>query len=411
MLELLLAVIIAMLAMITCTVAVNMFVGPFLRRAGRGDGKSGSESPAAADAPSPSLQTGTRDVAALDAETFATSGAALPSVSVCIPARNEESNIDVLLSALRSQRLQPLEIIVLDDQSEDGTAAVVRRHAGEDERIRLQQGVALPPGWTGKNWACHQLAGGARGDVLLFVDADVRPSPDAVAHTLRAMRRYHADALSAFPRQQLDSLAAAAVIPVMDLLLYGFLPLPLVHRSRAVSLAAANGQWFAFRRPIYTRIGGHTAVKGEIVEDVALARTVKRVGGRMLLTVGTGSVSCRMYKRVAEIREGFSKNFFAAFGFNTPAFLAVLALLAGVFVLPFFLLFTSAWPLALVAIGLNLVIRGLLSWRAGHGLAAMLLHPFGVLAAVFIGVEAILLRYRHGAVGWKGRRISVGDAR
>lgn len=374
MLELLLAVIVALLAMITITVAVNMFVGPFLRRAG-------SESEVS-----------------------------LPSVSVCIPARNEEANIGILLSAMHTQSLSPLEVLVLDDQSEDGTAKVVRTHAAEDGSIRLLQGETLPPGWTGKNWACHQLAAAAQGDVLLFVDADVRPSSEAVAHTLRAMHRYHADALSTFPRQLLDSVAAAAVIPVMDLLLYGFLPLPLVHRSRAVSLAAANGQWLAFRRAAYAGIGGHAAVKGEIVEDVALARAVKRSGGRLLLTVGAGSVSCRMYRRVAEIREGFSKNFFAAFGFNTTAFLAVLTLLLGVFVLPYFLLFTTAWPLALLAVGLNLVIRFLLSWRAGHGSLAVLLHPFGVLAAVLIGIEAILLRYRHGAVGWKGRRIPVGDA-
>lgn len=374
MLAPLLIVIVVLLAMISMTVLANMLAGPFLRRAGRDRGDDAS----------------------------------LPSVSICIPARNEESNIGILLSAMRGQQLRPLEILVLDDHSEDGTAAVVRGHADEDGRIRLLRGEALPPGWTGKNWACHQLAQAARGEVLLFVDADVRPTSEAVAHTLRALRRYRADALSAFPRQQLDTLAAAAVIPVMDLLLYGFLPLPLVPRTRNAALAAANGQWFAFRRDAYRSIGGHEAVRGEIVEDVALARAVKRSGARMLLTVGMGSVSCRMYGRVAEIREGFSKNFFAAFGFNTPLFLGVLALLAAVFVLPFALLFTSAWPLATVAVALNVLIRGLLSWRAGHGWVALLLHPAGVSAAVLIGMEAIMLRYRHGAVGWKGRRISVG---
>lgn len=376
MLPVLLTAVIVLLAVIAATVTVNMLAGPFLRRAG----STGSYS----------------------------TGGSSPSVSVCIPARNEAHNIGAMLRLLRDQSLPAHEILVLDDQSDDDTAALVREHAEADARIRLLRGTALPAGWTGKNWACHQLSEAASGEILCFVDADVRPGPDALRHTLNAMQRYRADALSAFPRQLLDGVAAAMVIPVMDLLVYGFLPLPLVHRSRAVSLAAANGQWFAFTRDIYRRSGGHAAVRGEIVEDVQLARAVKRSGGRMLLTAGKGSVACRMYRGWAEIRRGFSKNFFAAFGFRTLPFLAVLGMLSALFVLPFLLLFTPAWQMALVAVALNLFIRALLSWRAGHGPLSMLLHPFGIAAAVLIGLEAVRLRYRRGAVRWKERDIRVG---
>ena len=382
--------VVVLLTIITLTVAVNMFAGPFLRRSRLSVGESRKQFPEKAPA---------RDDKG---------SVPIPSVTVCIPARNEERNIGTLLTKLRAQTLAPRSILVLDDQSQDATARIVSEHGREDARIRLLSGTAPPDGWTGKNWACHQLSEAAEGDVLLFVDADVRPSAQAVEHSVATLLSYRADAVSAFPRQQLSGVTATMIIPVMDVLLYGFLPLPLVFRTRAVSLAAANGQWFAFTREMYRHVGGHAAVRGHIVEDVELARAVKRAGGRLLLASGNGSVDCLMYESAAEIREGFSKNFFAAFGFNTPVFIGVLLMLLAVFVLPFALLATSYWKLALVAVGLNVLIRGLLSWRAGHGLLPLLLHPFGVLAAVLIGVDAIRLRYRHGAVRWKGRNIAIG---
>jgi chlorobactene glucosyltransferase len=382
--------VVVLLAVISLTVAVNMFAGPFLRRSRLSVDESGKQFFEKAPA------------------RHGTGPEAIPSVTVCIPARNEERNIGTLLAMLRAQTLAPRSILVLDDQSQDATALIVAEHAHEDGRVRLLSGTPPPSGWTGKNWACHQLSEEADADVLLFVDADVRPSSKAVEHTVATLLSYQADAVSAFPRQLLSGVTAAMIIPVMDVLLYGFLPLPLVHQTRAVSLAAANGQWFAFTREMYRRVGGHAAVRGNIVEDVELARAVKRVGGRMLLASGNGSVDCRMYESAREIREGFSKNFFAAFGFKTPVFVGVLFMLLVVFVLPFALLATSYWKLALVTVGLNVLIRGLLSWRAGHGLLPLLLHPFGVLAAVLIGLDAIRLRYRHGAVRWKGRNIAVG---
>ncbi len=371
--DILLTAVAALLLPVSLTVLVNMMVGPFLRR---------------------------RSIRAEQE---------LPSsISILIPARNEERNIGILLEHLRAQEVRDFSVVVLDDGSDDDTAEIVRRHAREDARIRLIDGEPLPAGWTGKNWACHQLSLAANGDILLFVDADVRPSPHAVADTLGAFTTHEADAVSAFPQQILHGAAARLIVPIMDLILYGFLPLPLVHRTRTPSLAAANGQWIAFRREAYDRIGGHAGVRAEIVEDIALARRVKRHGGTMLLTAGAGSVACRMYEGFAEVREGFSKNFFAAFGFNPYAFSAALLFMLAVFVLPYAMLFTTWWQAALPAVALNLFFRLLLSWRAGHGVLSALLHPIGVLGAVFIGIEGMLHRYRRGAVRWKDRHIPVG---
>lgn len=371
--DVLLTGITVLLAVITLTAFVNMTAGPFLRR-------------------------------------MRTLPESLPSVAVLVPARNEERNIGTLLSLLRTQHYSSFTVTVLDDHSDDATAEIAAAHAREDARINVRAGSALPAGWTGKNWACHQLAESADADILLFVDADVQPSAHALRDTVAGLHQYHADALSAFPLQLLRGTAAAMITPVMDVILYGFLPLPLVWRTQKASLAAANGQWFAFRRDAYRAAGGHAAVRSDIVEDIALARRIKSMGRRMLLTVGAGSVACRMYTDRAEIIDGFSKNFFAAFAFRMPVFLTVLLFLLLVFVFPYVLLFTPLWKAAIPAVALNTAFRLLLTLRAGHRWLSALLHPFGVVGAVGIGLDAIR-RSRRGAVQWKGRDIAVRHGR
>lgn len=332
-----------------------------------------------------------------------------PSLSICIPARNEEASIGQLLSSLQPFVRPDMEILVLDDHSTDGTAQVIRQHEPDLPALRLLQGASLPTGWTGKNWACHQLAQQARGEVLLFVDADVWLESDALGATLDALRNYRADALSAFPRQQLDGVVSKAVVPIMDLLLYAFLPLQLVHRTRARSLAAANGQWIAFRRSCYEAIGGHAGLRSEVVEDIALARTVKQHGFRMLLTSGVGMLRCRMYRSPGEVLRGFSKTFFAAFDFRAMAFVPMLLFMLLVFVLPFLWLAIDAQLFVLTAIGLNVLLRAFMSIRLRHGWLSVILHPLGILGAVGIGMHAIWQRYRLGSVIWKDRAIPVGD--
>jgi chlorobactene glucosyltransferase len=332
---------------------------------------------------------------------------ALPWITVCIPARNEEANIPGLLEALQSQDWTNLDVLILDDESTDDTADLVQTASVRWSAVSLVKGKPLPEGWTGKNWACHQLSGQARGDVLLFMDADVRPAPQALRRTIEAMHSYRADVLSAFPRQLLRGMASRLIVPVMDVLLYAFLPLQLVHRTRFPSLAAANGQWIAFTRDAYGHVGGHAAVRSEIVEDIRLAQRSKRLGLRMLLLSGTGIVDCRMYSSGREVLEGFSKNFFAAFGFNAAAFGSAQVLLLSVFVAPYIVLAMSPSMLAAAVVLLNLMLRSALALRLKHGVATVLLHPLGILAAAAIGIHAVWQRYARGAVRWKERSIPV----
>lgn len=332
-----------------------------------------------------------------------------PLVSVLIPARDEERTLPLCLGALKSQTYGALEVVVCDDHSSDGTELAVRAAQKADPRVRLISGRDLPDGWTGKNWACAQLAGEARGEILLFVDADVIPGPDSVAQTVAVFERYRTDAMSSFPEQILRTLEAKAVIPMMDVLLYCFLPLQLVHRTSFPSLVAANGQWIAFRRGAYQSIGTHEAVRSSVIEDMALARRVKERGLKFVVLSGAGSVRCAMYSTFSEIASGFSKNFFAGFGQRTIPFLGVLALFLVLFVVPPLGLLSSQAPFVLVGVLLNLVLRLLLSWRLGHGMASVLLHPFGALGAVLIGLNGIRLAKLRGEVSWKGRRITLSD--
>jgi chlorobactene glucosyltransferase len=370
---LLLSVIVTGLAVITLLVAANMLFGPFLART-----RSNRE---------PSYR-----------------------VSVCIPARNEARNIGTLLTSLNEQDWPLFEVLVLDDESSDATADLVLEHASLHDNVTLLRGTPLPAGWTGKNWACHQLSRRASGDVLLFVDADVLPFTQALRRTVNVFTRYKADVVSAFPGQVLQGLTARLVIPVMDVLLYAFLPLQLVHRSRHPSLAAANGQWLAFKREAYDAIGGHEAVRGHIVEDIRLAQRSKEHGLRMVLTSGVNAVQCRMYASTAEVIEGFSKNFFAAFDFRVHVFIPVLLLLLLFFVFPYVVIAFSPSALAFAAVALNVFFRAILSLSLRHGLLTVVLHPVGILFATGIGLLAVWKRFGPGNVQWKGRDIPVHGA-
>ena len=332
-----------------------------------------------------------------------------PMISVLVPARNEERTLPRCLEALRAQSYSNLEVIVCNDHSSDGTEIAVQAARRTDPRVRLLPGRDLPEGWTGKNWACFQLSEEAQGEILLFVDADVVAGPHAVEQSIAAMERTGAGALSAFPEQHLTSPEAKIIIPMMDVLLFCFLPIQLVHRTAFPSLIAANGQWIAFTRSTYEAIGTHEAVHSNVVEDMALARRVKERGRKFLLTSGVGTLGCTMYSSLGEITEGFSKNFYAGFGQRTIPFLGILALIVALFVVPPGGLLFSQEPFFLVGSLLNLVFRSLLAWRLRHGVLSVLLHPLGALAAVLIGLNGIRLAKLRGSVTWKGRNVALAD--
>lgn len=350
-----------------------------------------------------------------------------PLVSVLVPARDEAHRIGPCVASLLAQDYPNFELLVLDDHSTDDTGAVVLglglTENGPAPRRQLLRGEPLPPGWTGKAWACHQLARAARGDWLLFTDADTVHAPGALGAMVAHARRTRADLLSAWPRQLVGSWSERLVIPLVYLLLLGFLPLWLFawfqrHPGLAAQappgamrrFGAANGQFILFRRAAYDATGGHAAVRSHLVEDVALGRRVAdRTGeGRRVINCdGHPWVSCRMYRAFPELWEGFTKNLRAAFEDSEAAFWGSGVFQFAVFVLPFVLALAGAGGRrAWAEVGLVYALRGALTWRFRTGVGSWLLHPLGHGLALLIALNS-WRRSVGGGVSWKGRVYAV----
>jgi len=329
-----------------------------------------------------------------------------PRVSVLIPARNEEKNIATCLDHLLAQDYDSFEIIVLDDHSQDRTPAIVNDYARNHAHVILINGQTLPPGWTGKNWACHQLAQVAVGDIIIFTDADTQHGPAAISNSLGWMQKYQLDMLSAFPQQITKTFSEKLIVPVIDFFVYGLLPLWTTYFFKSAAFAAANGQWIVFKKTVYEEIGGHQSVKNEIVEDVELNRLARRQGFKTLTLAGTKTVFCRMYHSAGEIWHGFTKNFYGLTGHRSHVFLLIELLLLGCCVLPYVL-----WPfypqsaLLSIILLLNIFIRAVLAVRFKHPLLiSVVLHPFAILYAAIIGINSFY-QFHWGHFQWKDRTI------
>jgi hypothetical protein len=244
--------------------------------------------------------------------------------SVLIPARDEADDIGACVAAAGPVD----ELLVLDDQSQDGTA---ERAAAAGARVLA--GTPPPPGWLGKAWACAQLAAAASGDVLVFVDADVRLAPGAAGAAVAQLERPGLDVLCPFPRQVAGSLAERLVQPLLQWSWLTTLPLPLAERSPRPSLTAACGQFLVIRRAALDRAGGFAAVRGAVLDDLALVRAVKASGGRGGVVDGTELASCRMYGGWSQLRAGYGKSLWSAFG-PPPRAAAVWTVLAVAYLLP-----------------------------------------------------------------------------
>ncbi|HEX2081168.1 MAG TPA: glycosyltransferase [Longimicrobium sp.] len=329
--------------------------------------------------------------------------AARPYASVLVPARDEAENLRRTLPRLLALDYPRLEVLVLDDRSGDGTGSVaeeIGRRGGAP--LRVLRGTEPPPGWTGKNWACHQLAEAASGEVLVFCDADVEAAPASIRRTVAALERHRAGAVTAIPRQRLDDWLQAAVVPVIvQLPVLSMLPLRLVPIVPSPSLSMANGQWLAFTRAAYDATGGHAAVRGEVVEDVALGRLVKARGHRLVVCIAATLLAVRMYAGPAAMRDGFRKNLYPLLGGRRGTFAAGLALLSIAWLYPFAAALRGT-AAALVPLALLAAVRiaGVLLFRQGWRTGV--LHPLGALAAAVLALQS-WIGHERGRVSWKGR--------
>ncbi len=335
-------------------------------------------------------------------------------VSVLIPARNEAAVIGASLRSVLGQSYTQLELIVLDDDSDDGTVSAAIEASESDDRLRIIRGRPVPCGWLAKSWACQQLAEQAEGEILVFTDADVRWHPRALDSMLYEMVRTDADMLAIMSTQETESWPERLCVPLMALAIHAYLPAVGVHRTNHPLLSAANGQCIAFKRAAYDRLGGHACVRDSILDDIGLARCAKRAGLRLRMAEACGLITCRMYRDWQTVREGYAKNMLAGFG-------GVAGLVAGtvfhwvVFLGPWVLLgigfagepvpWHPYWALLLIWAGL--LVRATSAWRTGQRAGDSLLLPISVLLMTCIAVQSLWWHWRHGGPLWKGRRAAI----
>lgn len=335
---------------------------------------------------------------------------AVAPVSILIPARNEATHIGAAVRGALAQEGVEVEVVVLDDGSTDPTAAIVRDLAAEDPRVRLVPGALLPMGWNGKQHACHQLGNAARHPVLLFVDADVRLAPDAVARLQGAMTARHLALVSGFPRQVTGSLGEALAIPQIMVILLGYLPFPFARREATdPRFAAGCGQLMMVTAEAYARAGGHAAFRRLMHDGLNLPRNVRRSGGRTDIVDATPLAACRMYETWPDLWAGFTKN--ATEGMATRRALPVwTVLLGGGHILPWVLLPVAllagsglAADLSAGAIAAVLLPRALLALRLRQPAVSVLLHPVGVAITLAIQWSAYRGARRGKRAVWRGR--------
>ncbi len=332
------------------------------------------------------------------------------AVSILIPARNEAKTVARTVRCALASIAVEVEVLVLDDDSDDDTAAIVSGLAKGDARVRLLSAPPLPPGWAGKQRACHLLSESARFETLMFIDADLLLAPEAAAlaagFLLADDRR---GMVSGFPREVAQSWAEQLVIPWIHVLLLGYLPMDRMRRSTAPAYAAACGQWVVASRSAYRAVRGHAASPGSLHDGISLPRVFRAAGWRTDVFDGSTLASCRMYEDLRSVWRGFGKS--AGEGMATSTALPVWSLLiVGGHVLPTVLLLAGlafGQPHVALAggagVAFNLVLRLLLCARFKQSLLGALLHPCGACLVLAIQWHALLRHLVGRPNRWRGR--------
>lgn len=324
-------------------------------------------------------------------------------VSILIPARNEAANLPIILnSILRTQGVR-YEVIVMDDHSEDGTYRIASEYASRHATIRVLKSKALKAGWTGKNYSCGQLAEAARGEYLLFVDADVCLDPLLLSSALYRLKDQDLSLLSLFSKQNMLSLGERSTVPLMHYLLLTLLPLKLILKHPFAIFSAACGQFMLFKAAEYRRYRWHERLRGRVAEDLGIMKAVKEMGLRGEALMSNGLISCRMYRSFGEAIMGFSKNFIAPFDYRLSLFIPfVCLLLLGPLLVIYqgdhFQIFSMLLFISMIRIYTSKLAGE--DWRSN-----VMLHPLQMLSFMVISGMAVQ-QYLFKSSNWKGRIVA-----
>ncbi len=330
-----------------------------------------------------------------------------PRVSVIIPARDEERAIERTVRAFLAQTYSELEIIVVNDRSVDGTGEILARF----ETLLVVDNEEPPVGWLGKPWALHQGSHRATGELLLFVDADVIYAPDAITAAVAHLESCDAALVSLFPRLEMHGFWEHIVMPNLAVFAFSFLPLWLANRIRTPLLAVGGGPGNLVRREDYEAMGGHESLKDAVIDDVALARLMRRGGRHTEVVRAERRVSVRMYHGLGEIVRGFTKNAFAVLGYNYVFAVLFFTLAIAFHLLPFALALTGN-PVAIAAVALVILTRVVLFAAIGYRLDnAILGHPLMIGTWCWILVRSVWITGIRKQLHWRGRTYDAGNTK
>lgn len=323
-------------------------------------------------------------------------------VSVLIPARNESEDILPLLQSLENQDYQHIEVIVLDDQSEDETFQICQDFSQNHSRFKVIKGAPLPKGWLGKNFACYQLAQQAKGKYLLFLDADEEVKNGLINSAIHRMRIGRLSLLSLFTNQITQTLGEKTVVPLMHYLLLNLLPLRLVKLSNNPSFSAASGQFMLFDASDYQNYQWHKMVKNKVVEDVEIMKNVKQLKLKGEALLANGLVYCRMYKGYQESLNGFSKNLLAGFGNSIFGLLFYLFLVvAG----PILILIFLNFQLFYFALTLIVLSRVMIAYLSDQNVMMNVFYHVLQMFNLFVIAILSIKKSLNKSLVWKGRTI------
>ncbi len=330
------------------------------------------------------------------------------SVSVLIPARNEEESIQAAVESVLANEGVHLEVIVLDDGSEDNTARIVNEISRRDPRIRLVEGRFLPVGWAGKQHACYVLSQEAKHPYIVFMDADVRLYPSALRRMVSFMKRSGAALASGIPQQETVGILEKLLIPIIHFVLLGFLPMFMMRRSKQPGFGAGCGQLFIARKEDYQSMGGHSQIRSTFHDGIQLPRAFRNAGFFTDLFDATGLAVCRMYRCSQDLVRGLAKNAREGLASNQMLLPSTILFLGGQ-VMPLILLFCTGPSSSLAFLisccsSLLLYLPRLISvFRFRQSFIGALLHPFGILLLMGIQWYAFIRAQVGRPFSWKGR--------
>ena len=336
-----------------------------------------------------------------------------PFVSILVPARNEELNIAACVRSLLLQDYTSFEVIVLDDQSMDGTCSLLKEIRKENPRLKILSGEPLPSGWLGKHWACHQLAMAAQGELLLFTDADTRHEPYSLRDSVATLLAKKADLLTAFPHEEVITWGEKLTVPILGFALFSYVPVFLARWLPFSQLTITIGQYMLFRRPAYDAIGGYEAIRTHPVDDVTLGRRILGQGFKWLLVDGTHHIHCRMYRNFDTAVAGFTKNLFAFFDNHILLYLLAWLWIGIVFLEPVVAIFLSwlgipldTFPVSLawVAVLESILLFAIAYHKSRIPLYLIWFYPVSITLFVSIALRSMIFAWQ-GKHNWKDRSL------